>query len=171
MNQQNKQSSIVYFLLIIGIISLVIYALSGERASSDLMSVNELAESIKSHRVKSLTIDDNQVTVRFNDTRNSAKTYIETNATLLEQLSILGVDASDLSTKNISIDVKQPSPWMTALSLLISFLPIILFGAFMLFFFRQQGGGGGPMSFGKSHAKMLKGDRPTVTFADVAGIE
>ena len=171
MNQQNKQSSIVYFLLIIGIISLVIYAFSGERTSSDVMSVNELAESIKSHRVKSLTIDDNQVTVRFNDTRNSAKTYIETNATLLEQLSILGVDASDLSTKNISIDVKQPSPWMTALSLLISFLPIILFGAFMLFFFRQQGGGGGPMSFGKSHAKMLKGDRPTVTFADVAGIE
>ena len=171
MNQQNKQSSIVYFLLIIGIISLVIYAFSGERASSDLMSVNELAESIKSHRVKSLTIDDNQVTVRFNDTRNSAKTYIETNATLLEQLSILGVEASDLSTKNVSIEVKQPSPWMTALSLLISFLPIILFGAFMLFFFRQQGGGGGPMSFGKSHAKMLKGDRPTVTFADVAGIE
>ncbi len=171
MNQQNKQSSIVYFLLIIGIISLVIYAFSGERASSDLMSVNELAESIKSHRVKSLTIDDNQVTVRFNDTRNSAKTYIETNATLLEQLSILGVESSDLSTKNISIEVKQPSPWMTALSLLISFLPIILFGAFMLFFFRQQGGGGGPMSFGKSHAKMLKGDRPTVTFADVAGIE
>ena len=171
MNQQNKQSSIVYFLLIIGIISLVIYAFSGERASSDLMSVNELAESIRSHRVKSLTIDDNQVTVRFNDTRNSAKTYIETNATLLEQLSILGVESSDLSTKNISIEVKQPSPWMTALSLLISFLPIILFGAFMLFFFRQQGGGGGPMSFGKSHAKMLKGDRPTVTFADVAGIE
>ena len=171
MNQQNKQSSIVYFLLIIGIISLVIYAFSGERASSDLMSVNELAESIKSHRVKSLTIDDNQVTVRFTDTRNSAKTYIETNATLLEQLSILGVEASDLSTKNISIEVKQPSAWMTALSLLISFLPIILFGAFMLFFFRQQGGGGGPMSFGKSHAKMLKGDRPTVTFADVAGIE
>ena len=171
MNQQNKQSSIVYFLLIIGIISLVIYAFSGERASSDLMSVNELAESIKSHRVKSLTIDDNQVTVRFNDTRNSAKTYIETNATLLEQLSILGVEASDLSTKNVSIEVKQPSPWMTALSLLISFLPIILFGAFMLFFFRQQGGSGGPMSFGKSHAKMLKGDRPTVTFADVAGIE
>ena len=171
MNQQNKQSSIVYFLLIIGIISLVIYAFSGERASSDLMSVNELAESIKSHRVKSLTIDDNQVTVRFNDTRNSAKTYIETNATLLDQLSILGVESSDLSTKNVSIEVKQSSPFMTALSLLISFLPIILFGAFMLFFFRQQGGGGGPMSFGKSHAKMLKGDRPTVTFADVAGIE
>lgn len=171
MNQQNKQSSIVYFLLIIGIISLIIYAFSGERTSNDLMSINELAESIRTHRVKSLSIDDDQVTVRFNDTRNTAKTFIEPNATLLEQLAILGVDASDLSTKNISIEVKQPSPWLTVLSLLVSFLPVILFGVFMLVFFRQQGGGAGPMSFGKSHAKMLKGDRPTVTFADVAGIE
>ncbi len=171
MNQQNKQSSIVYFLLIIGIISLIIYAFTGERTSNELMSINELAESIKARRVSSLTIDDDQVTVRFNDTRNIARTYIEPNATLLEQLSILGVESSDLASKNITIEVKQPSPWLTALSLLISFLPIILFGVFMLVFFKQQGGGAGAMSFGKSHAKMLKGDRPTVTFADVAGIE
>ena len=171
MNQQNKQSSIVYFLLIIGIISFIIYAFTGERTSNELMSINELAESIKARRVSSLTIDDDQVTVRFNDTRNIARTYIEPNATLLEQLSILGVEASDLASKNITIEVKQPSPWLTALSLLISFLPIILFGVFMLVFFKQQGGGAGAMSFGKSHAKMLKGDRPTITFADVAGIE
>ena len=171
MNQQNKQPSIVYFLLIIGIISLIIYAFTGDRTSNELMSINELAESIKARRVSSLLIDDDQVIVRFNDTKNISKTYIEPNATLLDQLSILGVDASDLASKNISIEVKQPSPWLTALSLLISFLPIILFGAFMLFFFRQQSGGGGAMSFGKSHAKMMKGDRPTVTFADVAGIE
>ncbi len=171
MNQQNKQPSIVYFLLIIGIISLIIYAFTGERTSNELMSINELAESIKARRVSSLVIDDDQVIIRFNDTKSISKTYIEPNATLLEQLSILGVDAPDLASKNISIEVKQPSPWLTALSLLISFLPIILFGAFMLFFFKQQGGGGGAMSFGKSHAKMMKGDRPTVTFADVAGIE
>ncbi len=168
---QKRQPNFVYFLLIIGIISLILYAFSGERSSSELMSVNELAESIKAHNVKSLVIDDDQVTVRFHNTKNIAKTYIEPNATLLEQLSILGVDASDLSSKNIVIDVKQPSAWLTALSLLISFLPVILFGAFMLFFFRQQGGNGGAMSFGKSHARMLKGDHPTVTFADVAGIE
>ena len=145
---QKRQPNFVYFLLIIGIISLIIYSFSGERSSSELMSVNELAEAIKARNVKSLMIDDDQVTVRFNNTKNIAKTYIEPNATLLEQLSILGVDASDLSSKNITIEVKQPSAWMTVLSLLISFLPIILFGAFMLFFFRQQGGGGGAMSFG-----------------------
>ena len=123
---QKRQPNFVYFLLIIGIISLILYAFSGERSSSELMSVNELAESIKAHNVKSLMIDDDQVTVRFHNTKNIARTFIEPNATLLEQLSILGVDASDLSSKNISIEVKQPSAWLTALSLLISFLPVIL---------------------------------------------
>ena len=135
------------------------------------MSINELAEEIKAHRVKSLTIDDDTITVRFNDNKTSARSVIEPRATLLEQLVLLGVNPSDLSTKNVTITVKQPSPWMTVLSLIVSFLPLVLFAFFMIFFFRQQGGGGGAMSFGKSHAKMLKGDHPTVTFADVAGIE
>ena len=168
---QKRQPNFVYFLLIVGIISLIFYAFSGERSSNEMMSVNELAEEIQAHRVKSLTIDDDQILVRFNDTKNTAKTYIETNATLLEQLSILGVKSSDLSPEHVTITVKQPSAWMTVLSLFISFLPVILFGVFMLMFFRQQGGGGGAMSFGKSHARMMKGDHPTVTFKDVAGIE
>ena len=71
---QKRQPNFVYFLLIIGIISLILYAFSGERSSSELMSVNELAESIKAHNVKSLMIDDDQVTVRFNNTKNIAIT-------------------------------------------------------------------------------------------------
>ncbi len=168
---QKRQPNFIYFLLIVGIISLIFYAFSGERSSNEMMSVNELAEEIQAHRVKSLTIDDDQILVRFNDTKNTAKTYIETNATLLEQLSILGVDPSDLTPDKVKITVKQPSVWLTVLSVFISFLPVVLFGVFMLMFFRQQSGGGGAMSFGKSHAKMMKGDHPTVTFADVAGIE
>lgn len=168
---QKRQPNIIYLLLIVGIISLVLYAFSGERTNGELLSINELADEIKAHHVKSLVVDDNQVTVRFVNSNNTAKTIIEPNTSLLEQLTILGVEPSDMSSNKVTISVKQPSGWLTALSLLISFLPVILFGAFMLFFFRQQGGSGGAMSFGKSHAKMLKGDHPTVTFADVAGIE
>ena len=117
---QKRQPNFIYFLLIVGIISLIFYAFSGERSSNEMMSVNELAEEIQAHRVKSLTIDDDQILVRFNDTKNTAKTYIETNATLLEQLSILGVDPSDLTpdkVKNVvcfgsSAIIKSPVPQM-----------------------------------------------------------
>ena len=56
------------------------------------------------------------------------------------------------------------------MSLLISFLPVVLL-MFLLFFFMGQMQGGRVMQFGKSKAKMLSKDMPTTTFADVAGAD
>jgi len=57
-------------------------------------------------------------------------------------------------------------------SILINFLPLILFGALLLFILRQaQGGSSQAMSFGKSRARLATGDKPTITFGDVAGVE
>jgi cell division protease FtsH len=51
-------------------------------------------------------------------------------------------------------------------------LPYILLIAFWIFLFRQmQAGGNKAFSFGKSKAKLLSGDTPKVTFADVAGAD
>jgi cell division protease FtsH len=52
---------------------------------------------------------------------------------------------------------------------LVMWLPYILIFGFWLFLFRQmQAGGAKAFSFGKSKAKLLTGDTPKVTFADVA---
>jgi len=57
-------------------------------------------------------------------------------------------------------------------SLLVSFLPIILILGLLFFFMNQmQGGGGRVMQFGKSKAKLVTKDTPKTTFADVAGAE
>jgi len=57
-------------------------------------------------------------------------------------------------------------------SLLISWLPMLLFiGLWFLLFRQLQSGGGKAMSFGKSRAKLLSENSQRVTFADVAGIE
>ncbi len=57
-------------------------------------------------------------------------------------------------------------------SIVVSWLPILLFtGVFFLFFRQLQSGGGKAMSFGKSRAKLLSENQQRVTFADVAGIE
>jgi cell division protease FtsH len=66
-----------------------------------------------------------------------------------------------------SQDVK-PSP----LTYVVSALPWLLLLGFYLFLFRQmQAGGNKAFSFGKSKAKLLTGDTPKVTFADVAGAD
>jgi cell division protease FtsH len=52
---------------------------------------------------------------------------------------------------------------------------LVLFGLmalFLLWIFRQtQSGNNQAMSFGRSRARLLTGDKPTITFADVAGVE
>ena len=54
----------------------------------------------------------------------------------------------------------------------MQFLPFLFLGGFLLFMMRQaQGSNNQAMSFGKSRARMFMGNKPTVTFADVAGVE
>ena len=66
-------------------------------------------------------------------------------------------------------EIPQQSIW---LSLLLSFLPIVIIIVLFLFFMNNmQGGGSRVMSFGKSRAKLMTKDMPKTTFADVAGVD
>ena len=66
-------------------------------------------------------------------------------------------------------DAQKSSIWVT---LLTSFLPIILMIVFFIFLMNQmQGGGSKVMSFGKSRAKRMAVDQPKITFKDVAGVD
>ncbi len=57
-------------------------------------------------------------------------------------------------------------------NLFFSILPWILIIGLWLFVFRQmQAGGSRAFSFGKSKARLLSGDTPKITFADVAGCD
>jgi cell division protease FtsH len=74
------------------------------------------------------------------------------------------------ANRDVVLEAKQPQAnW---LGILASGLPFLLLIVFWLFLMRQmQGGGNRAFNFGKSRAKLLEGDRPKVTFADVAGCE
>ncbi len=77
-----------------------------------------------------------------------------------------------LRGKGVSIKAKPPaeSPWY--MSLLVSWLPMLVLIGVWIFFMRQmQSGGGKAMSFGKSRAKLMSDQSEKVTFEDVAGIE
>ena len=70
--------------------------------------------------------------------------------------------------------VEVTSKWggVTMGALLLNFAPFLLLIGIWIFLFRQlQAGGAKAFSFGKSKAKLLTGDTPKVTFADVAGAD
>jgi cell division protease FtsH len=73
------------------------------------------------------------------------------------------------SGTTFTTQVTRGNAW---LSLLETFLPIIIIGGVLLFVMSQmQGGGNRVMSFGRSKAKLVNKDTPKTTFADVAGAD
>ena len=77
---------------------------------------------------------------------------------------------TELKAKGVNYSFAAPSQW---LSIILSFLPILLLMGMMYFFFaRAQGGQSGVMQFGQSRAKKYgKENRVQTKFTDVAGHE
>ncbi len=81
---------------------------------------------------------------------------------------VSAVTAAD-PEKGYTDEIATSSWWST---LLVSFLPLLIFiGLFWFLIMNAQGGGGRAMQFGKSKAKLFNKESPKVTFADVAGAE
>ncbi|MGZ6969949.1 MAG: ATP-dependent metallopeptidase FtsH/Yme1/Tma family protein, partial [Acidimicrobiia bacterium] len=69
--------------------------------------------------------------------------------------------------RDFRVDGQTQNPWV---SLLLSLLPFLLILG-LVFWFVSQSGRGGILGFGKSRAKPVGKDLPSVTFADVAGLD
>jgi cell division protease FtsH len=81
---------------------------------------------------------------------------------------------SFLRTNGVAIKAKPPAESSWFMSIIVSWLPMIVLIGVWIFFMRQmQGGAGGgkAMSFGKSRARLLDDKGEKVTFANVQGID
>ncbi len=91
------------------------------------------------------------------------------NADLEELLQGEGISLKDTP---IQITHKGSGGFGGFFRILVSFLPLIFFGALILFMMRQaQGSNNQTMSFGRSRARLFVVNKPNVTFSDVAGVE
>ncbi len=81
---------------------------------------------------------------------------------------------SYLREHKVAFKAKPPAESSWFMSLIVSWLPMIVLIGVWIFFMRQmQGGGGGgkAMSFGKSRARLIDDKKEKVTFANVQGID
>ena len=111
-----------------------------------------------------LTIKDTSLTAVIDGT-----TY---NTNIPSNFDAFQVFASQIGNETVTVNYQGASRWSGWGTILINFLPLILFGVLFIFIFRQASGGSNQaMSFGRSRARMVTGDKPTVTFGDVAGVD
>src|SRR6266508_761635 len=79
-------------------------------------------------------------------------------------------DGKRLDESGVPIVAREPKGGITAI--IIAALPWIVILGLWFFLLRQlQAGGSRAFAFGKSKAKLLAGDTPKITFADVAGAD
>ena len=77
------------------------------------------------------------------------------------------------TTDHVAVKYDKNSSGSYLLSVLLpNIILVILIAAFMWWVLRQtQSGNNQAISFGRSRARMIAGDKPAITFADVAGVE
>ena len=158
--------NIMIYVAIVLVIILVIHYSTPKDTNIEDITTDKLLEYVEQGKIESIEfkIQDDTLHIKGN-LKNGTKFASESvwpDEELLEKVR----------EKNITMEVKPPDKPAWWMSLLISFLPILLLVVLFLFLIQQtQGGGGRVMQFGKSKAKLHSDEKTKVTFKDVAGAD
>jgi cell division protease FtsH len=164
------RNSLVYLIILVAVIALFITVSSGtSEKEGTVVPMNEVAAGVREGTVRKITVTEDKLTFEKTDGKRYTARK-EHNATVSQVLKDYGVTPEQLDRVNIVVN--DPPQFGNWLGLLVNLLPLIFFGAVLLFMMRQaQGSNNQALSFGKSRARMFMGNKPTVTFADVAGVD
>ena len=139
---------------------------NAKKVDFEEISFSAFTKNVDDGKVKEVTIKGQEITGKYVDNAGKEKKAFHTYAPDDPDL------VKNLRAKNVQITARplDDNPWY--MTMLVSWLPMLLLIGVWIFFMRQmQAGGGKAMSFGKSRAKLLTETSHKVTFADVAGIE
>jgi len=164
-----RKNGLVYLLLLIAVAALF-YSASQSTERPPEKQLTEVAALIQKGKIASITIVGDQLQVKLTNDSQTYLSHKEPDVNLTSALIDMGVSSEALAA--VKLEVAQPtnaSGWLTILGTL---LPLLLIGGLFLMILRQaQGSNNQAISFGKSKARVFTGDKPTVTFEDVAGAE
>lgn len=148
--------------IVITLMMVMLYNLfNQQRIPETKITYTDFLAMVENERVAEVVIQGQELSVT-DINRNQFKVFAPQDADLIKILR----------KKGVSINAKPPSdtPWYV--SILVSWLPMIVLIGIWIFFMRQmQAGGGKALSFGKSRARLQSDKSKKVTFDDVAGID
>ncbi|HEV2067384.1 MAG TPA: AAA family ATPase, partial [Thermomicrobiales bacterium] len=169
-NRKWLRSGFVWIALIV-LVSVVWFSYAGNRQRLPLVDFNtSVVADIRDGNVERLLTKegDSRVEVVYtDDSREPVETRLPPETNVVEVL-----DSAGLSADVVPIEVEAASRWGAIFGALVFILPSLLIVGLLFFMMRQsQGSNSQAMSFGKSRARLFSSNRPTVTFADVAGVD
>jgi cell division protease FtsH len=161
--------SALFYVLLVALLGVVFYfttqALENGQ-KGDPWSFSTLVENAQSGKVTSVEINGSSAVAVEKGSGRRHDVQVSDNNQSDDRL------AADLQKAGVDVTFQSWGLAGTLLSLLQPLLLLLLIGGFMFYIFRQtQAGNNQAMSFGRSRARLVSGDKPQVTFADVAGVD
>ncbi len=156
-------------LLIVGSIALVQFAANRRQETAEI-SYSQFTEQLDKANVDTVEITERQ------QVKGGFKTPVPVRGRNYDHFTtLLPFESNETwvaTLRNKGVDVRAREEKQSFGVFLFSFLPYLLIFGLLIFMLRQmQQGGNRAFAFGKSKAKLLAGDTPKVTFADVAGAD
>jgi len=162
---RGQRRNIIYFVLLAVLLAVIwaSYRSINLGTSPTQRSLSDLISAADSGTIKSATIKSSGTEVDWTDTSGDHKT------TFREGYQI----ETKLTEDKVPLTVEPPSSSNVLLNLILpNILLFVVLGGFVWYMMRQtQSGNNQAISFGRSRARLLTGDKPAVTFNDVAGVE
>ena len=170
MNNRWMRNGFVYLIIAVAVLAVlfIVLAPSGNTSQysySQLLSDVEGDVRAGSNPKLFVTGDDTLQYTNSGNVTRSAAIGSETDV-------IADLRASGISLNQVTVEYAEPSRLGGIIGALFSFLPIIFIVGLLFFMMRQaQGSNNQALSFGRSKARVISGQRPTVTFKDVQGVD
>ena len=174
------------WLIYIIIINLIFYipllfsSLSGQQPTINL-SYTSFLQQVQQGNVKDVTLTGNSVSGDFKTPLHQQQSGTSSTTTYSRFTSYVPETGDPnllplLEKYGVSVTAQpvQTPWWQTALTILLNALPLLLlvyFGYMAMRSIRQSQQAGGIFGIGRSRAKLYNEERPSTTFADVAGVD
>ncbi|MBE3566989.1 MAG: ATP-dependent zinc metalloprotease FtsH, partial [Thermogemmatispora sp.] len=169
------RNSLLWLLLAIAIVLILVVFFrpqSGAKTVTVSTLLSDLKADLHNGVQDTLNVGTNTLTLTRGATSSAQREVANINDSFDITRVLRDNDIDYTNNRLLTLQYEAPSSLGAWLNLLGGLIPFVLIAVIVIILLRQaQGTNNQALSFGKSRARMFLGNKPTVTFADVAGVD
>ena len=163
----------VYIAIFLVVVLFLVLNKTSQGTEVKKVKFSTFAEYLQEEKISEINITNTKVTGLLKSSTEEQKKYVYTYAPYITEISYLEQTYiyPQMEEGKLKLETDDPS---SATSVIVNLLPsaIMILALLVLFYvMMNQGGQGKAFSFGKSKARLYKGEGKKITFADVAGLK
>ncbi|MBP3815991.1 MAG: ATP-dependent zinc metalloprotease FtsH [Firmicutes bacterium] len=163
----------IYVIIFVVLGIFVVFFRTGQASEYKKVKFSTFTEYLQDEKLSEINITNTKITGLLKTSTTEQKKYVYTYAPYITEINYLEQTYifPQMEEGKIKLETDDPS---SASSVIFNLLPSAIMIIALLFLFyvmMNQGGQGKAFSFGKSKARLYKGEGRKITFADVAGLK